>query len=161
MAKLISRIFVRQRTGQQFYTAKKTCVKRRWWRRQKGVNTYVALAKTKVPPASPPPQQAQPIPRVHAIVLSSFADVHTSNRSTIHDVRDRHEFFKVVNAFVFLPIPTPVLEEAPALIPANGTELISLLELSTPSNLIVNSKSKSNAVVIAKKKPSHPPRRHK
>lgn len=132
--------------------------------------TYEALANTKQPPAKPPPQQAQPIPSVHAICLSSFDAVHSSNHSPTLTI--------AASQYPRIALPTPatfchrdnswpsllgpaVVEVGGIAIPEKGAALISDRAARRASSLLVNSKSRARENAIKKKNPSQPPRLHK
>ena len=139
-------------------------------------NTYVALANTKHPPASPPPQQAHPIPRVQATCLSSFGAAHASNCSVTQSIAVYQPYFIAPKTPQTLPsndlrLPPPdsappgnpsPTAETPGRVPVleKGTASKSALATRTASSLLVKTRTQKRANAIAKKKPSQPPRLH-
>lgn len=138
--------------------------------------THVAFAKTRHPPASPPPQHAQPMPSVHAICLSSFGPVHTSNHPVIYIMRICHPvamllanditlrtivFPLFASSSLILVLPGELEKGKLKLVAENGAASRSPRAARTASSRLVKTKTPMSVRAIVKKKPSQPPRRHR
>ena len=131
------------------------------------ITTHVAFAKTRVPPAKPPPQHAQPMPSVHAICLSSLGCAQISNMSVTQVIVQVHTAAiarKMPNIFPKNPLlPAPAVEALtvflrPVLLV--GMACRSARAARTASSREVKMSTKKSAPPIAKKYPSQPARRH-
>ena len=137
--------------------------------------THVAFAKTKQPPARPPPQHAQPIPSVHATCLSSFGAVHISKRAVTKVIIAPHAYLKAKNKLKirenhdFWPAPTfngisnvgKVESESCTMGAEKGAAAKSDLAARMASSLVVKIRRKIKENAIKKKYPSQPPRRQR
>lgn len=132
---------------------------------------HIALAKTRHPPANPPPQHAQPMPSVQATCLSSLGAAHTSKWSVMkysilsHTERTAPKkpktlLFKLSR--LFLPIVRDVLGVGNVgEVDRGGGREMSLLVARMWSRRLVRMRRKRRAKAMAKKYPSQPKRRQR
>lgn len=115
------------------------------------LTTYAPFANTRQPPARPPPQHAHPIPKVHAIRLSSCAAVHDSRKPRTRYIAPVHRDAILPNT---LRGGGPIWRCSMS----KGTALRSARDARTASSCDVNIESRISEKAMKKKKASQFPR---
>ena len=160
MAELVSWVLVRERSRKQFNAVRRSEINIGNGEFDQTKLTHVALAKTRHPPAKPPPQHAQPIPKVQAICLSSFGAAQSSRCSvTKLIILSQTVLIVAKTAITFCQkdrFPCPSARDVfgsgnGTAIPSNGGAVMSPRAVRMESSRLVKSSRSSSTAVMAKK----------